>query len=149
MLATVELSDAPAERVLAALHDGLKSEIVFDLRLYRRQKGFLAWLGDRPAVDLRVSRVASFDVFTNRYLVEQDGGAAEAFPDAGEFLGSFFVLSDHPMGAIPPGDPEAYYVLARVRLSPVRIIGPLNIVTLFSSKSQATTDWVERALGGP
>jgi len=149
VLATVTPSDAPAERVLAALHDGLKSEIVFALRLYRRQKGFLAWLGDRPVVDLRVSRVASFDVFTNRYLVEQDGGPAEAFPDPEEFLRRFFVLSDHPVGAIEPGDPGAYYVLARARLSPVRIIGPLNIVSLFSSKSQITTDWVERALGEP
>ena len=40
-----------------------------------------------------------------------------------------------------------YYVLARIRLSPVRIIGPLNIVTLFSSENLVTTDWVEEPLG--
>jgi hypothetical protein len=117
--------------------------------LYRRQKGFLGWLGDRPVVNLRQSRVASFDPFTNRYVIEEDGRAAEAFGDQGEFLRRFFVLADHPVGEIEEGDPGAYYVLARVRLSPVRIIGPLSIVTLFSSESLITTEWVEQALGGP
>lgn len=149
VLASVSLASAPIERVLTALHEGLKSEIVFDLRLYLRQKGFLAWLGDRPVVVQRESRVAVFDLFTRRYVIQQDGRAVAAFSGQGEFLRNFFVLSDYPVGKLEPGDPSRYYLLARVRLSPVRIVAPLNIVTLFSSDSLITTDWVEQALGSP
>ncbi|MBN1836011.1 MAG: DUF4390 domain-containing protein [Spirochaetales bacterium] len=149
ILATVALSDAPVERVLAALEDGLKSEIVFDLRLFRRQKGFLAWLGDRPLVNVRLSRLAWFDPFTQRYLIKQQDGPQIPFRDEREFLESFLVLAEYPVGRIGPGDPETYYLLSRVRLSPVRIIGPLNIVSLFSSESQITTEWAELELGQP
>ena len=147
--ATVALEDAPEERVLAALHDGLKSEISFELRLYKRQEGFLAWLGDRPVVSRRISRVGSYDLFTSRYVIEGEGGQTDAFGDAREFLRRYLVVDDYPLSEIEAGEEQDYYVLARARLSPVRILGPLNIVTLFSSEGQTTTDWVERALGGP
>jgi hypothetical protein len=149
LLATVAVRDAPLDRVLAALHEGLRSEVVYEVRLYRRQKGFLAWLGARPLVSLRISRVASFDLFTNRYVIEGENGAREDFGDQQAFLRRFLVLAEYPVAELDPADPQGYYLLARASLSPVRIIGPLNIVTLFSSERQLTTDWVEHALGTP
>jgi hypothetical protein len=147
VVASVALRGAPVERVLVALHDGLKSEIVFELRLYRRQKGFLAWLGDQPLMSLRVSRVASFDPYTSRYVVYQDEQPAESFTNQADFTRYYFALSQYSLGAVESDEPGRFYVLARVRLSPVRLIGPLNIVTLFSADSLVTTDWVEQTVG--
>jgi hypothetical protein len=146
VVASVALLQIPVEPVLAALSEGLKSEIVFDLRLYRRQTGFLAWLGDRPVVSARETRVAAFDPFAGRYVTERDERAEQSFADPQEFLRHFFSLSEHALGSVDPAEAELYYVAARVRLSPVRIIGPLNIVTLFSSDSMVT-EWAEEPVG--
>jgi hypothetical protein len=149
VVASVALRQAPTERVLAALGDGLTSEIVFELRLYRRQEGFFAWLGDRPLATARVSRVGSFDPYTGRYVVYQDGRTEASFVDQADFVRYFFLLSDYGLGGGQSGDSGRLYVLARVRLSPVRLIGPLNIVTLFSSDNLVTTDWVEQGAEYP
>jgi hypothetical protein len=149
VVASVVLRQAPVERVLAALRDGLTSEVVFELRLYRRQEGFFAWLGDRPLATARVSRVGSFDPYTSRYVVYQDGRMAASFVDQADFVRYFLSLSDYGLGAGRSGDSGRLYVLARVRLSPVRLIGPLNIVTLFSSDNLVTTDWVEQSAESP
>ena len=147
VVASVALRGAPVERVLVALHDGLKSEIVFDLRLYRRQRGFLAWLGDRPLASLRVSRVVSFDPYTSRYVVHQEERPAASFTGQADFVRYYFALSEVSLGEVELDEPGRFYVLARVRLSPVRLIGPLNIVTLFSADSLVTTDWAEQTVG--
>jgi hypothetical protein len=147
VVASVELRQPPVAAIVDALQDGLKSEIVFELRLYRRQTGFLAWLGDRPIISLRETRVAAFDPFTARYVTFRNGRLEESFADQAEFLRHFLSLSEHTVGAVEAGTGALYYVLARIRLSPVRIIGPLNIVTLFSSENLVTTDWVEEPLG--
>jgi hypothetical protein len=147
VVVSVTLRQPPIASIVDALQDGLKSEIVFELRLYRRQSGFLAWLGDRPIVSLRETRVASFDPFAARYVTFRDGRQEESFSDQAEFLRHFLSLSEHTLGTVEAGSGGLYYVLARIRLSPVRIIGPLNIVTLFSSENLVTTDWVEEPLG--
>ena len=148
MVASVSLRQTSAEQVLAALGEGLKSEIVFDLRLYRRQTGFLALLGDRPVVSTRETRVAAFDPFAARFVTERDGRRERSYADPAEFLRHFLSLSEHTLGMVDPAEAALYYVVARVRLSPVRIIGLLNIVTLFSSDTMVT-DWVEEPLGSP
>ena len=54
VLVSLGYSDPRSGQVLAALEDGLASEIQFQLRLYRRQRGPFAFLGDRLASELRL-----------------------------------------------------------------------------------------------
>lgn len=146
LFASVDLRSPPVKSVLAAVHEGLKSEIVFELRLYRRQTGLMEWLGDRPVAAWRESRIAAFDLFTNRYVIREEGRTVVSFSEQRDFLYHFFALRDCVVGRIEPEDPGRYYLLARVRVSPVRIVAPLNIVALFSSDSLIATEWVELAL---
>jgi hypothetical protein len=137
-------SDPRAGEVLAALEDGLASEIQFQLRLYRRQRGLFAFLGDRLASELRLARTARYDRFERKYSIQTPGEAMARFADAGSFLEAFFALGPLTLGVLPSGDTSGYYVQSRVRLAPVKIVPPLKLITLFYP--QASSPWLRKEL---
>jgi hypothetical protein len=142
----VEYLGSHSQEVLASLWDGLRAEITFQIRLYRRSSGIFAFLGDRLLKEQRVYKVASFDFFENRYKILKGGRAAGEYVGEADFLEAFFSLREVELGEIETADPGDYYLLARVRMMPVKIIAPLNIITLFSSDTVFTTHWVEADL---
>jgi len=135
-----------SQAVLASLWDGLRAEITFQLRLYRRSSGTFAFLGDRLLRERRVYQIASFDFYENRYKILKDNSIAGEYTAEAEFLDAFFSLPEIDLGEIETGDGGDYYLLARVRMMPVKIIAPLNIITLFSTDTVFTTPWVESEL---
>jgi len=141
--AAVEYSDSHNQEVLASLWDGLRAEITFQLRLYRRNQGFFAFLGDRLHSEKRVSQVASFDFFENRYKIQRDGRIVGAYASEAKFLDAFFSLPRTEIAELDGGIEEDHYLMARVRMMPVKIIAPLSIITLFSSESSFATPWIE------
>ena len=144
--AAVEYLESHSQEVLASLWDGLRSEITFQLRLYRRSKRPFTFLGDRLLVERRVYQTASFDFFGNRYKIQRDGENVGEYEGEAEFLDSFFSLPEIELGKIDPNDEREHYLLARVRMMPVKIIAPLNIISLFSSETAFTTPWIEAEL---
>ena len=144
--AAVDYLDSHSQEVLSSLWDGLKAEITFQLRLYRRNSGLFAFLGDRLLAERRVVQIASFDFYENRYKIQRGDGTAGEYAAETEFLDAFFSLPETELGNIEVGDGEDCYLLARVRMMPVKLIGPLNIITLFSSDTVFTTPWVEAEL---
>jgi hypothetical protein len=135
-----------SQEVLSSLWEGLRAEIVFQLRLYRRSSGPFAFLGDRLLTEHRLYQIASFDFYENRYKIQRDDREAVEYGGEAEFLDAFFSLPETELGEIEMGDGQDYYLLARVRMMPVKIIAPLNIITLFSSDTAFTTPWVEAEL---
>lgn len=135
-----------SQAVLASLWDGLRAEITFQLRLYRRSSGVFAFLGDRLLRERQVYQVASFDFYENRYKILRDNRITGEYAAETEFLDAFFSLPEIDLGEINTGDGGDYYLLARVRMMPVKIIPPLNIITLFSTDTVFTTPWVEAEL---
>ena len=135
-----------SQAVLASLWDGLRAEITFQLRLYRRSSGVFAFLGDRLLRERQVYQVASFDFYENRYKILRDNRITGEYAAETEFLDAFFSLPEIDLGEIETGDGGDYYLLARVRMMPVKIIPPLNIITLFSTDTVFTTPWVEAEL---
>jgi hypothetical protein len=142
----VEYLDSHSQEVLASMWEGLRAETVFQLRLYRRNRGIFAFLGDRLLSERRVYQIASFDFYENRYKIQRDDRVAGEYSAEAEFLDAFFSLPDTELGEIEAGNGEDYYLLARVRMMPVKIIAPLNIITLFSTETIFTTPWVEAEL---
>ncbi len=140
---SVEYVGSHSQEVLASLWDGLKAEITFQVRLYRQNRGLFAFIGDRLLVERRVSQVAYFDFFENRYRIRRDGEPLGEYSAESEFLDSFFSLDSVELGEIEPSDAPSHYLLGRVRMMPVKIIAPLNIITLFSSWTAFTTPWIE------
>jgi hypothetical protein len=135
-----------SQAVLASLWDGLRAEITFQLRLYRRSSGVFAFFGDRLLRERQVYQVASFDFYENRYKILRDNRITGEYAAETEFLDAFFSLPEIDLGEINTGDGGDYYLLARVRMMPVKIIPPLNIITLFSTDTVFTTPWVEAEL---
>ena len=144
--AAVDYLDSHSQDVLASLWEGLRAEIAFQLRLYRRNSGPFAFLGDRLLSERRVYQIASFDFYENRYRIQRDDQTAGEYKGEAEFLDAFFSLPETELGEIETEEREDYYLLARVRMMPVKIIAPLNIITLFSSDTVFTTPWVEAEL---
>jgi hypothetical protein len=107
------------DQVLAALQEGFKSEIVF-------QKS--------------VTRLAYRDLFEQRFVIESGD---ERLSIGGEeaFLPAFFRLSGFRLASIRDIDVRDYYVLGRIRVQPVRLVSPLNIVTLLFRRTVTTTPW--------
>jgi hypothetical protein len=143
---SVEYVGSHSQEVLASLWDGLKAEITFQVRLYRQNRGFFAFIGDRLLVERRVSQIAYFDFFENRYKIQRDGEPLGEYAAEVEFLDSFFSLASVELGEIEPSDAQNHYLLGRVRMMPVKIIEPLNIIILFSSGTAFTTPWIEAKL---
>jgi len=135
-----------SQEVLASLWDGLRAEITFQLRLYRRSSGIFAFLGDRLLMEKRVQQTASFDFYENRYKILKGDRRAGEFAAEAEFLDAFFTLPQTELGELQAGEGKDHYLLARVRMMPVKIIAPLNIITLFSNETVFTTPWVEAEL---
>ena len=154
MYAAVEYLDSHfAERgvsasqdVLFSLWEGLRAEIAFQLRLYRRNSGPFAFLGDRLLTERRVYQIASFDFYENRYKIQRDERSTGEYVGEAEFLEAFFSLPETELGEIETEESDDYYLLVRVRMMPVKIIAPLNIITLFSTDTVFTTPWVEAEL---
>ncbi len=146
---TIEFESPRSEEVLASLRDGLKAEIIFQARLYRKSRGLLSFLGDRLLVETKISRTAYFDFYENRYMILRDGNLLGEYASEQEFLHSFFFLPDLELGEIDISELEKLYVLARVRMMPVKIISPLNIITLFSSETVSTSPWLEAEIRPP
>ena len=144
--AAVDYLDSHSQDVLASLWEGLRAEIAFQLRLYRRNSGPFAFLGDRLLSERRVYQIASFDFYENRYRIQRDDQTAGEYKGEAEFLDAFFSLPETELGEIETEEREDYYLLARVRMMPVKIVSPLNIITLFSTDTVFTTPWVEAEL---
>jgi hypothetical protein len=134
------------EPVLESLREGLKAEIVFELRLYRRQRGLLAFLGDRLVLARRISQVASFDPFEDRYLIQREGRTSGRYAEGQAFLTAFLGLRDVRLAELQRPAVGGYYVLARAQLMPVKFVAPLSIITLFSRSTVHTSPWSETAI---
>jgi hypothetical protein len=95
-------------------------------------------------LEFKILRTAYIDLFEDRYIVESSGFPRRRYAEAQEFISNFFELKSLQVEGLEPAwtDPGQYYLLARVRLTPVRLVPPLNIVTLFSS-SVIRTSWME------
>lgn len=57
-------------------------------------------------------------------------------------MSAFFRLSGFLLAGIREIEVQDYYVLARIRVQPVQLVPPLNIITLFSRQAVTTTPWL-------
>jgi len=151
--ASLRFSDPRREEVLAALDEGLAAEVHFQLRLYRRLQGRLAFLGDRLLAERRIAQTARYDRFAERYVIERQGRRVGEFSEPAAFLEAFCSLQEFPVGRLsgPPAAPTPsvaarHYLLGRVRLYPVRVVFPLSLITLFLPKLAVDSRWLEQEL---
>jgi hypothetical protein len=143
VLVTARLDGDTEERLLAAVREGLTSEIVFQFRLYQVQRGLRGLFGGRLLQEKKLIRLARMDVFDGKYIIRSEIGELVRYRDEEAFIRQFFQAADVDLGIQAAGAAGPCVVLARIRYSPVRLVAPLAIISLFTRKTAVTTRWAE------
>ena len=131
------------EELLENVRGGLGSRVEFLFRVLEKRPSFLSFLREVQVSETSLSRSASFDIFSNEYSVTSDGAEEAFFSTPEDFLRRFFAVEDHTvLSARRPG--TNYAVAVQVRLTPIRLVPPLNIIALFGGISSFTSPWVRR-----
>lgn len=143
---SLDYRDPRRREVLKGLAEGLTAEIQFQLRLYRRQPGLLGFFGDRMVVERRIIRTARYDSFEGRYRIGGQRVQIGYYDSAEEALQAFCSLSGFILADLAALESGRYYVAARVRLTPVKMVAPLNIITLFLPSQTFSSPWLEGGL---
>lgn len=131
--------------VLNALHDGLRSEINFVARVYGSRRGIFRILGDRLLSEHGFRYEAYWDIFERRYVLMSEG-AVERYADRNDFLDAFFSVSrlrvpldEIGYDSLPE---ERITVAAQVRLTPMKLVPALGILSFVLRDEVLATDWV-------
>jgi hypothetical protein len=136
-----KLSGSDTEQITHAITEGLKSEIIFQFRLYKKNTGFFSFMGDIFISEKSAVRIAYKDFFTN-YFIIQSGKATELFADESEFLAGFFSIDGFEIEFPKNMTSGEYSIRCRITLNPVKVEPPLHIVSLITPIG-TSTPWVE------
>ncbi len=144
---TFRVGPAPEEEILAALAQGMRSEVAFRVQLYRESSGFWSIFGDRLVEEYETLHLAYFDPFTRSYIIAVRGdftGSPHSYEDPEEFLAAFLSLRSTRLAL--PGGREGYRLRGRSIIEPVRVAPPLGLMGIFSPSERYTTPWVSAEL---
>lgn len=130
------------------LEEGLKTEISYQFRLYRRYKGFFSFLGDKVIAEKKVIKTAYLDIYERVFIIEVNGEKKVLLYEE-DFLRSFFKAEDVQIGRLSSRESKEHYVLARISFSPVRLVPPLNMISLLYKKTAVVTRWTEAEIKVP
>jgi len=124
------------------LEEGLKAEISYQFRLYRRDNGVFSFMGDKLITEKKIIKRAYLDIYERAFVIEVNE-EKKALLYEEEFLEEFFKAEDVQIGRLSSRESKEYYVLARISFSPVRLVPPLNIISLLYKKTAVATRWTE------
>jgi hypothetical protein len=127
--------------VLESLNRGMRSQVTFEIRLYRPLDGIAGLLGDRLVAEYHPSYVAFRDVFTREYVIESPVGAQRRFESADAFLSEFFAIRTFPIPTDTITDVDEHYLLAQVVLRPVMLVDALRLLDAVRPGESVVTPW--------
>ena len=143
---SARLESIPYKEVFTSLQDGLEAEITFQFRLYEKVGGVFAIFGDRLIGQREPSYRAHMKLYDNTYSLITSSGEKLEFKKREDFVKSFFGIQIIAFSDFVPETNKDYYLRARIRLSHVKLIPPLNLVYILGPIG-ITTDWKEVRLG--
>jgi len=153
VVASAALSGLESEQIYSTfrkglLEEGLKTEISYQFRLYRRDKGFFSFLGDKLITEKKIIKTAYLDIYERAFVIEVNGKKKVLLYEE-DFLRSFFKAEDVQIGRLSDRESKEHYVLARISFSPVRLVSPLNMISLLYKKTAVVTRWKEAEIEIP
>jgi len=145
LLLDITLEDYDPLPVLNALHDGLRSEITFVTRVYHPRRGILRIIGERLLAEQSFRYEAYWDIFERRYVLMSEG-AVQRFADREDFLRAFLGISRLRVSLDELGDDslteDNVTVAAQVRLTPMKLVPALGILSFVLRDEVLSTEWV-------
>ena len=147
VIVSAALSGVESEQIYSTfrkglLEEGLKTEISYQFRLYRRDKSFFSFLGDKVIAEKKIIKTAYLDIYERVFIIEVNEEKKVLLYEE-DFLRSFFKAEDVQIGRLSSRESKEHYVLARISFSPVRLVPPLNMISLLYKKTAVVTRWTE------
>lgn len=130
--------------IISSLDSGLRSEITFEIKIYRTTRGFRSIFGDRLTQEILITREAKKDSFTGDYLLISPSETM-TFSNPAEFLRRYFRLEEYPL-PFTPAEGEEYYVLGRIIVEETKLVPPLNLLTPFMRDNRTATAWMRHPI---
>lgn len=143
---SARLESIPYKDVFTSLQDGLEAEITFQFRLYEKVGGVLSIFGDRLIGQREPSYRAHMNLYDNTYSLITSSGEKLEFKKREDFIESFFGIQMIAFSDFVPEMNKVYYLRARIRLSHVKLVPPLNLIYILGPIG-ITTDWKEIRIG--
>lgn len=137
---TAGLEGVNFDKVITSLEDGLESEIFFEFRLYEKSQGFFSFLGDKLIIDKTPHYTARINYLDKTYNIFTEEGKILTFEQKENFINQFSKIESYRLTDFPFEENRSYYIRARIRLNHVKLVPPLNIISLFHRIS-VTTKW--------
>jgi hypothetical protein len=133
--------------ILDPIENGLKSRVVFTLRLVEPRAGLFAFLGDATILEKTVAAVGYKDFFENVYVLEDEAGRKKTFAREDDFVAAFVSLSRFPLDEFLAARPGARsFLRLQAKVYPVRLIAPLTLIYLLSESGVLESGWVAVSL---
>jgi hypothetical protein len=131
----------PAEKIVSSLQEGHRSEIRFQMRLYREIDGFLRIFGDRLVADHLLIYEARWDSINQHFIViDNEDREYSPFSSEDEFIRFFLNLDAYRM-TIDASDTEQLYLLCRSRIQSIKLVPPLTLMSFLIPRFRETTAW--------
>jgi hypothetical protein len=140
--ADVRIDEIDRERIITSLKQGLRSEIIFQFRLYKKNAGFFSFFGDTLVIEKRPNYISYRDFFTNQYIIINDKMELLRFDAEDEFVRQLFAITAFDILSFNRLDKGDYFVLSRVTVNPEKLEPPLHLVSLIISIGESS-EWVE------
>jgi hypothetical protein len=134
------VGDEFAPRILDSLGDGHRSEVIYETRVYRRNKGLAKLFGDRLIGETTTVYDARRDELNEWYVVTVDGMHEHTFVREEDLVRFFLTLSDRRIVLDEIGEGEIY-LLCRSQIEPIKLVPPLTLMTFFIPELRITTPW--------
>ena len=136
---SARIEAAPLGEVMSALDEGMRSEIVFDLRVYRPRKGLAALFGDELVREARIVHEGRWNPFTSRYELRRNG-QLESYESLASFLRALVSLRFVELSL---DSSQQVRVLIQSRIAATRLVDELGILSVFLPDEFENTGWTE------
>ncbi len=141
----ISLINIPESEIESSLREGFRSEIRYNIKIYRENNGPFSFLGDKLIMEANPGSEAGWDVFQKSYYIRNDGGEEATFRSRDNFFHNFSRLIDFSLELkLEPG--REYYILTNVQISPVKLTPPLTIIEFFLPQKRKTAPWHRASL---
>ncbi|NOY10333.1 MAG: hypothetical protein GXP33_15980 [Spirochaetes bacterium] len=141
ILVSAELEPKDYSEVVKTMRDGLRPEIFYQFRLYKKQHGIMALLGDKLVYEDNLVYTGSYDLYEKRFFLKVKDDGEYTFIKSRNFLKYFFKLHNYSLSYSIKGNVSDYYLISRVKYIPVKLVPPLNIVSFFINPDSVVTGW--------
>lgn len=142
----------PVADVLHALGNGMQAEVIFVIQIYRKPKGIVRLFGDQLVQQVRITRDARWDIYSQRYVISGTDRPIVYSDDVADFVKLFFDLKNFVLpwsflgnGSVSKGD-QPPYLMVRVQVRPMKLVPALAILSVLRMEQEIASGWLRLEL---